>query len=200
MLPYLDPQVLPVVYDELETARIALYPIDVRGVVQGGMYHMLLDDEAKATDGRAVYNNNGLADASSKIIATDADFYSLSYSPRGFKQDKKWHNVKVTVDRGPYTLSYRTGYYGDGANTSDPNEAKKARILLTSNGEKFQRPGNYEQPIIFKAEVQLSSSVSLPENTTKVPEKKNETIYNIRYTVPAADFVQQNVPGGHACR
>ena len=155
MLPYLDPQVLPVVYDELETARIALYPIDVRGVVQDGMYHMLLDDEAKATDGRAVYNNNGLADASSKIIATDADFYSLSYSPRGFKQDKKWHNVKVTVDRGPYTLSYRTGYYGDGANTSDPNEAKKARILLTSNGEKFQRPGNYDQPIIFQAEVQL---------------------------------------------
>jgi VWFA-related protein len=196
ILPYLDPQVLRVVYDELETARIALYPIDVRGVVQDGMYHMLLDDEAKATGGRAVYNNNGLADASSKIIATDADFYSLSYSPRDFKQDNKWHNVKVTLDGGPYTLSYRTGYYGDGANTSDPNEAKKARVLLTSNGEKFQRPGNYDQPIIFQAEVQPSSSASLPENTPTVPEKKNKTIYNIRYTVPAADFVQQNIPGG----
>jgi hypothetical protein len=73
---------------------------------------------------------------------------------------------------------------------------KKARILLTSNGEKFQRPGNYDQPIIFQAEVQPSSSVSLPENTPTVPEKKNETIYNIRYTVPAADFVQQNIPCG----
>jgi VWFA-related protein len=196
MLPWLDPQVLRVIYDELETARIALFPIDVRGVVQDGMYHMLLDDEAKATGGRALYNNNGLADASSKIIATDADFYSLSYTPRDYKQDNKWHNVKVTLDGGPYTLAYRTGYYSDGANTSDPDDVKKARILLTSNGEKLQRPGNYDQPIIFQAEVQPSSSVSLPENTPTISEKKNETIYNIRYTVPAADFVQQNIPGG----
>ena len=197
ILPFLDPQILRVVYDELETARIALYPIDVRGVVYGaGMYHMLLDDEAKATGGRAVYNNNGLADASSKIILTDADFYSLSYSPRDFKQDDKWHNVKVTVDGGPYTLSYRTGYYGDGANTSHPNEVKKARILLTSNGEKFQRPGNYDQPIIFQAEVQPSSSVPVSEDAPIPPEKKNETSYTVRYAVPAADFVQQNIPGG----
>jgi VWFA-related protein len=196
MLPFLDPQVLRAVYDELETARIALYPIDVRGVVWDGMYHMLLDDEAKATGGRAVYNNNGLAEASSKIIATDADFYSLSYSPRDFKQDDKWHNVKVTVDGGPYTLSYRTGYFGDGVNTSDPDDVKKARIVLTSNGEKFQRPGNYDQPIIFQAEVQTASSVSLPENTPTLPDKKNEMIYNVRYAVPAADFVQQNIPGG----
>jgi hypothetical protein len=196
MPPWLDPQVLRVIYDELETARIALYPIDVRGVVQDGMYHMLLDDEAKATGGRAVYNNNGLADASSKIIATDADFYSLSYTPRDFKQDNKWHNVEVTLDGGPYTLAYRTGYFSDGANTSDPDDVKKARILLTSNGEKLQRPGNYDQPIIFQAEVQPSSSVSHPENTPTISEKKNEMIYNIRYTVPAADFVQQNIPGG----
>ncbi len=196
LLPGLDPQVLRVVYDELETARIALYPIDVLGPNFDGMYHMLLDDEAKATGGRAVYNNNGLADASSKIIATDADFYTLSYSPHDSREDNKWHNVKIALDGGPYTLSYRTGYFDDGANTSNPDDVKKARILLTSNGEKLQRPGNYDQPIIFQAEVQPASSVSLPENTPTVPEKKNETIYNIRYTVPAADFVQQKIPGG----
>jgi VWFA-related protein len=194
--PFLDPQVLRVVYDELETARIALYPIDVRGPGFYGWEHMQMDDEAKATGGRAFYNDNGLAEGSSKIIATDADFYSLSYSPSDFKQDNKWHNVKVTVDGGPYTLSYRTGYYGDGANTSDPNEVKKARILLTSNGEKFQRPENYDRPIIFQAEVQPSSSVPVLENAPIPTEKKNETSYTIRYTVPAADFVQQNIPGG----
>ncbi|MGF7180298.1 VWA domain-containing protein [Tunturiibacter psychrotolerans] len=196
LLPFLDPLVVRAVYDQLEAGRIALYPIDVRGPNFDGMYHLLLDDEAKATGGRAIYNNNALADASSKIIAADADFYTLSYSPRDFKQDNKWHNVKVTLDGGPYTLSYRTGYYGDGANGSDPNEAKKARILLTSNGEKFKRPGNYDQLIIFQAEVQPSSAVSLPEDTPTLPEKKNETIYNIRYAVPAADFVPENIPGG----
>jgi len=194
--PFLDPQLLRAIYDELEASRIALYPIDVRGPGFYGWEHMQMDDEAKATGGRAIYNNNGLAEASSKIIATDADFYSLSYSPSDFKQDNKWHNVKVTLDGGHYTLSYRTGYYSDGANTSDSNDVKKARILLTSNGEKLQCPGNYDQPIIFQAEVQPSSSVSLPESTPTLPEKKNETIYNIRYTVPATDFIQQNIPGG----
>jgi hypothetical protein len=79
-----------------------------------------------------------------------------------------------------------------------PNESKKARILLTSNGEKFQRPKNYDQPIIFQAEVQPSSSVPVPENAPLPTEKRNETSYTIRYTVPAADFVQQNIPGGQS--
>jgi hypothetical protein len=195
--PFLDPHTLRVIYDELEASRIALYPIDAHGLDMNSYVwqHMQMDDEAKATGGRAIYYNNSLAEASEKTIATDAAFYSLSYSPRDFKQDDKWHNVKVTVDGGPYTLSYRTGYFGDGANTSDPNDVKKARTVLTSNGEKFQRSGNH-QPIIFQAEVQPASSVALPENTPPLPEKKNETIYNIRYTVPAADFVQQNIPGG----
>jgi VWFA-related protein len=196
-IPTVDYGALRIIYDELEASRIALYPIDVRGVEAGlSLETVQMDEEAKATGGRALYASNGLALFSLKTIATDADFYTLSYSPHDFKQDNKWHNVKVTLDGGPYTLSYRTGYFDDGANTSDPDDVKKARILLTSNGEKLQRPGNYDLPIIFQAEVQPASSVSLPENTPTVPEKKNETIYNIRYTVPAADFVQQNIPGG----
>jgi VWFA-related protein len=196
-IPAVDYGALRIIYDELEASRIALYPIDVRGVEAGlSLETVQMDEEAKATGGRALYASNGLAQFSLKTIATDADFYTLSYSPHDFKQDNKWHNVKVTLDGGPYTLSYRTGYFDDGANTSDPDDVKKARILLTSNGEKLQRPGNYDLPIIFQAEVQPASSVSLPENTPTVPEKKNETIYNIRYTVPAADFVQQNIPGG----
>jgi VWFA-related protein len=198
-IPALDYGALRIIYDELEASRIALYPIDVRGVEAGiSLETIQMDEEAKATGGHALYASNGLAQFSLKTIATDADFYTLSYSPRDFKQDNKWHNVKVTVDGGPYTLSYRTGYFGDGANTSDPNEVKKARILLTSNGEKLQRPGNYDQPIIFHAEVQPSSSVPVSEDTPIPPEKKNETSYTIRYIVPAADFVKQIIPGGQS--
>jgi hypothetical protein len=206
----IDYHVLRALYDELESSRIALYPIDVRGLdwegYSVGFHSSVIDDhrqmvdEAKATGGRAFHDKNGLAEISSKIIATDADFYSLSYSPRDYKQDNKWHNVKVTVDGGPYTLSYRTGYYGDGINSPDPKEVKASRTLLTSNGEKIQRPDNYNEPIIFHADVQPSSSVAtaeiVPANAPALSEKKNETTYTIRYTVPAADFVQQIIPGG----
>jgi VWFA-related protein len=193
----IDPHVLRAIYDELEASRIALYPIDVRGLqIDSDVWeNILMDDEAKATGGRAYYKND-LTQFSLKTIATDADFYTLTYSPADFKLDDKWHNVKVTLDGGPYTLSYRTGYYGDGASSSDPNETKKMRILLTSNGDKFQRPANYDQPIIFQAEVQPTSSVPVPENAPTPTEKKNEISYTIRYTVPATDFVQQNIPDG----
>jgi VWFA-related protein len=201
--PSIDYHVLRVIYDELEASRIALYPIDARGLTTNPpsvWEHMQMDDEAKATGGRAFYDNNGLAEISSKIIATDADFYSLSYSPRNFQQDNKWHNVKVAIDGGPYTLSYRTGYFGDGINNSDPRNSpsgsKTTRTLLTSDGEKIQLPQNHSEPIIFHADMQPSSSVAVSGDAPALAEKRNETIYTIHYTVPAADFVQQNIPGG----
>ncbi|WP_353068761.1 VWA domain-containing protein [Tunturibacter empetritectus] len=201
--PSIDYHALRVIYDELEASRIALYPIDARGLTIDPppvWEHMQMDDEAKATGGRAFYDNNGLAEISSKIIATDADFYSFSYSPRNFQQDNKWHNVKVTIDGGPYTLSYRTGYYGDGANISDPrnspSDSKTMRTVLTSNGEKIQLPENHSEPIIFYADVRPSSSTAVSGDAPTLPEKKNQTVYTIHYTVPAADFVQQNIPGG----
>jgi VWFA-related protein len=206
----IDYRVLRALYDELGFSRIALYPIDVRGLDMEGPSpgyhstaideHMQMNDEAKATGGRAFYDNNGLAQISSRIIATDADFYSLSYSPGDFKLDKKWHDIKVTLDGGPYTLSYRTGYYGDGLNSPNPNEVKASRAVLTSNDEKIQLPDNYSQPMIFHADVQPSSAVVpakiVPANVPTITEKKDETTYTIRYTVPAADFVPQSIPGG----
>jgi hypothetical protein len=100
-----------------------------------------------------------------KTIATDVDFYTLSCSPRDYKQANRWHNVRVTVDGGPYTLSYRTGYYGDGIDSPYPKDARKARTLLTSDGE--------------KAEL-IPSSSSVSEGTLAVPVRDGESLYTIR--------------------
>src|SRR6201999_1578787 len=65
-----DPQIIEdyanwrLLYDELEQERIALYPIDARGLTVNsgwGMIrqHMLMSDMAEATGGQAFYNNNG---------------------------------------------------------------------------------------------------------------------------------------------
>lgn len=100
------------VYDALERERIALYPIDIRGLVPGIAHRliqqqMLMNDEAEATGGRAYYSTNGLAHAASDIISKSGSFYSLTYSPNDTKLDASWHKVKVTVEGSKYRLSYR---------------------------------------------------------------------------------------------
>ena len=75
------------IYDELETQRIAIYPIDVRGLMlvtyslsashlpvmdqtSTPEQHGLMSEIAQATGGRAVYNNNGIAQADDQSLWT----------------------------------------------------------------------------------------------------------------------------------
>jgi hypothetical protein len=51
-------------YDELDQERIAVYPIDARGLIFGGIelaaQHLAMNYVGQATGGQAFYNNNGL--------------------------------------------------------------------------------------------------------------------------------------------
>lgn len=108
-------------YDELESSRIAVYPIDARGptlrhnaTVLG--QQLAMNEEAEATGGQAFYANNGLAQSAAKVVDTDGSFYTLTYSPQDFHYDNKWHRVRVTVEGSGYRLSYRRGYFADSSN------------------------------------------------------------------------------------
>jgi VWFA-related protein len=179
------------VYDELETERIALYPIDARGLtveIRSGMteQHMLMADMAEATGGQALYNNNGLAQIASRVIDTDADFYTLTYRPDDLKANNKWHKVKIAVEGGPYKLRYRRGYFDDGTGTSIP--PRKTRTVLRDHGETVQGPDRHAEPIIFEARVQPSmatqpASPVQPSATAHAP-KRNELAYAVHYSVP----------------
>jgi VWFA-related protein len=82
------------VYDELEQERIAVYPIDARGLtVHDGLQmtgqHGMMEDAAQATGGRAFYNNNGLSQITSHLVDTSGSFYTLTYSPFNFHFNNK---------------------------------------------------------------------------------------------------------------
>lgn len=72
-LTYPDPALLRDIYDELEASRIAIYPVDARGLQSAGIgpypsgaafaiagQQGLMKDIANATGGTAFYNNNAL--------------------------------------------------------------------------------------------------------------------------------------------
>lgn len=195
-----DPTTLPELnlrslYDEMEAARIALYPIDVRGAIfDNSRQHMLMEDEAEATGGRAYFNRNFLADTATRVLATDEDFYTLTYAPHEFKTDNSWHKISVTVAGGKYRSSYRRGYYSDGANLA-PTTDKTSRTALLAGGQTVRLPENRSEPIIFKATVvPESTDAEAPayiQDESHVKTPRGEISYTIHYSVPASALSQR---------
>ncbi len=104
-------------YDELDQERIAVYPVDGRGLTVAILPGMAaqqgeMEELARAIGGHAYYDTNGLTEAAAQVLNHGGSFYTISYSPSNFHNDNKWHTVRVTVEGG-YHLSYRQGYFAD---------------------------------------------------------------------------------------
>ena len=154
-------------YDELERERIAVYPIDARGLTVYSGHNMwaqqaLMSETARATGGQAFFNNNGLTEISSHLLSSDGSFHTLTYSPHDFHFDNKWHKVRVTLNEESYELSYRRGYFADGSpGGAESPQKTRARTRLLPDGEKVQLAETHSLPIIFQARVLPASDAEL---------------------------------------
>ncbi len=202
---YQDPHVLQAVYDQIELARISVYPIDARGVTGNSaalaLQHFQMREIADNTGGEAVYNRNWVAKAATKILQDDNSFYTLVFSPKDFHPDNKWHQVKVMVEGGPYTLSYRRGYFADGNNLG-PQSDDRPRTLLLAGGKTKDLPADlHSSPIIFTASVVPAGSppptpgAQFYALTDNVPTKKGRNTYSILYSLPADVFATHTIDG-----
>lgn len=202
---FVDPAAVRAIYDELETERIAVYPIDARGLTMHSgpamwAQHGDMMDVAQATGGKAFFNNNGLQQIATQLMNTDSSFYTLTYSPHDFHFDNKWHKVNIKVDGGYDHVSYRSGYFADGsvANTGQPERASRTHLM--AGGQKVEEPW-HTAPIIFQAVVLPSSDPSiatLPKASAVVPTeaaKKGTVPYSVRYTLPIGALMGQVVDG-----
>lgn len=207
-----DPDDLPTmvnwryIYDELETSRIAIYPIDARGLTLREPYgiwaqHALMNDIARTTGGHAYYNTNGFGSAAAQWLDDGGSFYTLTYSPGDFRLDNKWHKVEVKLrGKDHYNLSYRRGYFADDASTGGLRPPKKHRSILLAGGEAVAAPDTRSVPIIFQAHVLPASLEPAQPGASKVsaaelPAKKGMLPYAIRYLLPVADFTPKVVNG-----
>ncbi len=199
-------------YDELDQERIAIYPIDARGlmvILRPAVLlalvtqHLVMNEQAQATGGQAFYDNNGLKEITEHLLNSDVSFYTLTYSPHDLRFDNKWHKIRVAADGGPYHLSYRTGYFADGS-VREKDEPAKPRTRLLANGEKLEvTEAKTRQPIIFQASVLPASDPSLASldkpsgSLSKPPAKKGSVPYSIRYTLPIGAVSVRTVNGKH---
>ena len=125
----------------LAATRIAVYPVDARGVVtmaadgstrdseifaqvQTQSYETIsgqygenisivetLEDMAKLTGGRAYVNHNDLDAAIADGMRTGANYYSLAYRPGNANWDGKFRKIAVKAAQPGLKLLYRSGYY-----------------------------------------------------------------------------------------
>jgi VWFA-related protein len=186
-VPLRDEAAWRTLYDELDEERIAVYPIDVRGLMVEGVataadqqpankttpgqsqfmsgspsfgQRAAMEETARATGGHAFYNNNDLKDIAEHVLSTGSSFYTLTYSPHDLRFDNKWHKVRVAISGGPYHLSYRTGYFADGSLHSTDGPVR-TRTRLLANGEKLEVPELSGSPIIFRANVVPASDPAI---------------------------------------
>jgi hypothetical protein len=204
----MDPGARRAIYDLLESERIAIYPIDARGltVVFGravmvlATQQMQMRQDAAATGGAAYVNTNGLAQATQHILATDGNYYTLSYTPDDLKSNSKWHRVEVKLVNAHYELSYRHGYFDDGSNRPQPAIGPagetRPRTALRAGGNKVEVhvPDDQSGPLVFTVRIAPASPAAapLPEDS---PLKKGETRYVVEYFVPAKDVYAAYIQG-----
>jgi VWFA-related protein len=196
--------------DELEKARIAIYPIDARGLMNISLHLSSLlwaqwaemNQTAKATGGEAFYNSNGLTEITHRLLSSDNSFYTLTYSPHDLHFDNRWHKVRVALNEKGYQLSYRRGYFADGSTGSSGHLQKTTeRTRLLPDGEKVELNGMRNEPIIFQASVLPLSDpavISTPRPITSAPgppPRKGGVPFRVRYSLPVNALTQRTIDG-----
>ena len=193
-------------YDQLDQERIAVYPVDARGLTVAILSGMAaqqgeMEELARATGGHAYYNTNGLTEAANQVLNDGGSFYTVTYSPSNFRYDNKWHTVRVAVE-GDYHLSYRRGYFAD-SSMAPPEQPAKPRTRLALNGDRVEElpPQLRSVPIIFQAHVLPTSDPAVaaqPAASGTIPppqQQKGKLPYSIRYLLPLDAFTQTDVDG-----
>jgi VWFA-related protein len=144
--------------DALTLSRVAVYPIDARGLETPAQYdvsrsgspgrganrrfesmhafqHMDLDGIAEQTGGKAYYNTNGLKDVIAEIVASGSHYYTLAYSTTNQKWEGQMRHIKLKLSRPGLRVQYRRGYYAI-------DRSKQEQRLLAAMQRKKAAAGN----------------------------------------------------------
>lgn len=127
----------------LASSQIAIYPIDLRGLVAPGtvanrsvssqLASFAGFDErdtmktiAEETGGRAYYDKNDLDFGIREVLTKGSSYYTLAYSPRNIKWNGDYHKVSVKLAHKGLRLTYRRGYHAVGDSPLTEEQASRS--------------------------------------------------------------------------
>jgi hypothetical protein len=73
--------------------------------------HLVMEEVAESTGGKAIYNTNDLAGAALQAIDAGSNYYSIIYMPPNQTMDTRRRWITVKVDQPDLTLNYTRGYH-----------------------------------------------------------------------------------------
>jgi len=134
----------------LTLSRVAVYPIDSRGLQASPQYaastkgvpaanapvqfetkqafqHLALDAVAESTGGRAYYNSNGVGAKIEEIEANGSDYYTLTYATTNKNWNGEFRHIKISVNQPHVKLQFRQGYYAVDRSKDEQAELEKLR-------------------------------------------------------------------------
>lgn len=195
--PGADNQDLRRTFDLLQTARVSIYPIDVRGLepeanMTQADQHLAESGYADETGGRVFYNTNDITAAAQDAVENGENFYTISYSPDDLKNDGSWHSIRLTVDGGNYQLSYRRGYYDDtAARPGKPAESRTAMISVKDAN--IAQPDARAEPLVFRV-------AAAPAQNPGRPPRRGNRFWKVHYDIPAVELQHTFTNGAGASR
>lgn len=153
-------------YDALTNAQVSVYPVDVRGVQQGGDWggiDSIAQNAADETGGVAYYGRNDIAQAVQDAVENGGSYYEMTYAPQGHVYDGKLHKIKVELTKPGYTLEYRRSYFDDDPQKPLTHEEQRWAEAV-ANQVVAHRPGDslyaymvqgapVAHDVLFKAEI-----------------------------------------------
>lgn len=85
--------------------------------------HVVMDQLARDTGGKATYNQNEFKEALAEDIDNGAHYYTLAYTPAKLRDQGRKRKIEVKLAQGRYSLAYRRSYFED-----TPKELRAAEM------------------------------------------------------------------------
>lgn len=130
--------------DEQTLSRVAIYPVDARGLEGGRLMERMsrdmynLETVAEATGGKAFFNDNDLKGAIAEVVNDSSNYYTMSYTPTNRNWDGAFRHIRITVDRPGAHVQNREGYYAYDRNEQEQKQADSYARRVARNGGKLQ--------------------------------------------------------------
>lgn len=123
---------------QLAKANVAIYPVDLRGLVVATGGSILasqgtMEEIAAETGGKPYINQNEIKEGISLAAADDKASYELGYYPENKGWDGKYRNIKVKLAQGNAQLRYRKGYFAIDPTPKNTNYENDVATALQFN-------------------------------------------------------------------
>jgi hypothetical protein len=149
--------------EKLTAARVAVYPVDGRGLMVPSQYsaanqtpasgqalseNIMKEEEdwfneqstmqevAKETGGRAYVNTNDFDKAVANAVENGSSYYTIAYAPPKAHLDGKYHKIEVRIEgEHGVELAYHHGYYAEkpGASSDQRNNSSNQFVAALAH-------------------------------------------------------------------